>query len=84
MNTINVTLYMRENCTLCKEAYYLLVYLSDQYPLNIIQVDITQDAELERKYLLEIPVIEVEGEIVATCLVEEHVLRDKFEQVRNV
>lgn len=83
MNPINVTLYMREGCTLCQEAYYLLVYLSDRYPLKIKQVDITTDPELEQRYLLEIPVVEVEGEIVAIVEVEEQILRDKFARIVN-
>lgn len=84
MKPINVTLYMKKDCTLCKDAYYLLIYLSDRYPLVITQMDITTDQDLERRYVLEIPVVEIEGEIVAVSLIDEKTLCQKFEQIVKV
>lgn len=75
MKRITMTLYTREGCTLCLEAYYLLKWLAEQYPIDIQLIDIRKDAELELRYALEIPVIEANGEIIAVSLIDEGELR---------
>lgn len=79
MKKIAVTFYTREACVLCKEAYYLLMYVAEQFPLDVQTIQITDDPELEERFALEIPVIEVEGTIVAAGLIEETTLREYFE-----
>lgn len=76
---IRLTLYMRSGCTLCTEAYYMLLLLAEVYPLEIEQIDITRDHELELRYLLEIPVLEMSGEIIAITEVEEQAVRAYIE-----
>ncbi|MFL7867847.1 MAG: DUF2085 domain-containing protein [Anaerolineales bacterium] len=56
---LTVTLYIREECHLCEQAKADLESLQEQYPHRLVEVDIDSDPALQRKYLLEIPVIEV-------------------------
>lgn len=83
MKRIKVKLYMRDACKLCKDAYYLLLWLNETYPLEIEQIDISSDPELELRYTLEIPVIEVENENVCLGVASEELLRVKFEEISN-
>ena len=56
---LTVTLYMREECHLCEQAKADLDSLQEQYPHRLVEVDIDSDPDLQRTYLVEIPVIEV-------------------------
>lgn len=56
---VTVTLYMREECHLCEQAKADLDSLQDQYPHRLVEVDIDSDPDLQRTYLVDIPVVEV-------------------------
>jgi uncharacterized membrane protein len=56
---LTVTLYIRKECHLCEQAKADLEALQGHYPHRLVEVDIDSDPALQRKYLLEIPVIEV-------------------------
>src|SRR5512141_2949977 len=56
---LTVTLYMRKDCHLCEQAKADLDSLQSQYPHRLVEIDIERDPALEKKYLVEIPVIEV-------------------------
>lgn len=60
-----LTLYRRKNCSLCEEALVMLEWLQEEYPFEVEQIDITGDAELEEKYLFEIPVVLHEGHVIS-------------------
>lgn len=60
-----VTLYRRPGCGLCDEAERLLARLAQRLRFTIECVDIEADATLHQRYLLEIPVIAVDGREVA-------------------
>ena len=55
---LTVTLYMREECHLCEQAKADLDSLQEQYPHRLVEVDIDSNPDLQRNYLVEIPVIE--------------------------
>jgi hypothetical protein len=60
-----LTLVSRRDCGLCEEMLAELTRLAracDLPPLTVVDVD--GDAELERRYLLEIPVLLLDGEVV--------------------
>ena len=61
----HLTLYERKGCHLCDVALLQLRALQQTLPFHIDRVDIEGDDDLERRYMLEIPVIEVAGEVVA-------------------
>ena len=56
---LTVTLYARKDCHLCEQAKADLDSLQEQYPHRLIEIDIDSDPALQKKYLLEIPVVEV-------------------------
>lgn len=56
---ITVTLYTRKDCHLCDQAKANLESLQEQIPHRLVEIDIDSDPALQKKYLVEIPVIEV-------------------------
>jgi uncharacterized membrane protein len=56
---ITVTLYSRPDCHLCEQAKTDLAAIQSQIPHQLLEVDIDSDPALQKKYLAEIPVIEV-------------------------
>lgn len=56
---ITVTLYTRQGCRLCEQAKADLDSLRDRYPHRLVEIDIDTDPALQKKYLVEIPVVEV-------------------------
>lgn len=84
MNSIIVTLYTRENCMLCQEAYYLLMWLSEKYPITLEEIEISKNPELELRYALEVPVVEINGQVVAMSFIEEGVIREHLDTLLSV
>ena len=64
-NVPEAILYVTTNCHLCSVARSLLVAVQRTIPFNFRTVNIDGDEELERRFALEVPVVEIEGEIVA-------------------
>ena len=56
---LTVTLYTRKDCHLCEQAKADLESIQDRYPHRLVEIDIDADPALQKKYLLEIPVVEV-------------------------
>ncbi|MCA0986794.1 glutaredoxin family protein [Guptibacillus algicola] len=59
-----VMLYTKETCALCDEAYAILEDLQTEVDFTIETVDIYQDEALLEKFMVMIPVVEVDGEII--------------------
>lgn len=73
-----VTLYSRPGCGLCDEARALLLRLGyDETSVDIEfeEIDISSDPTLERRYLIEIPVVAVDGVEIARAPLSEATLR---------
>ncbi len=72
----SVTLYAREGCHLCDEARAALISLrEDGASFSLDEVDIDTDDALHAAFLERIPVVEVDGEIVAELVWEPARLR---------
>ena len=56
---LTVTLYTRNDCHLCEQAKTDLESLQSSYPHRLVEIDIDSDPVLQKKYLVEIPVVEV-------------------------
>ena len=54
-----ITLYEREGCHLCEETHRSLRRIALDRPLAIARVDVGADPDLERRYLIRIPVVKV-------------------------
>ena len=59
-----ITLYTRQNCPLCEEAKLMLQLVQEDFPFDYEEVDIESDDALHEKYMLMIPVIEKNQEII--------------------
>jgi hypothetical protein len=49
---------------LCEDVELAVRTLEKMYPLSLEVVDIEQDPQLHERFMLEIPVVEIDGEIV--------------------
>lgn len=56
---LTVTLYTRKDCHLCDQAKADLESIQEKYPHRLVEIDIDTDPALTKKYLAEIPVVEV-------------------------
>jgi uncharacterized membrane protein len=56
---LTVTLYMRQDCHLCEQAKADLDSIQEKYPHRLVEIDIDTDPALQKRYLAEIPVVEV-------------------------
>ena len=54
-----VTLYERAGCHLCDETHRSLRRIGLDRPLAIARVEIAADPDLERRYVVRIPVVKV-------------------------
>jgi hypothetical protein len=79
---IQVLLYSRPGCHLCEQALEDLVALHGEgYRFELHEVDIESDEELLRGMLERIPVLELNGEIVAELVVDQTSVRARLDTV---
>jgi len=52
-------MYSKENCSLCTKAKKVIEELSEEYPIELHEIDIYKDDQLLEKYQIMIPVIEI-------------------------
>ena len=58
-----VVVYTRDGCGLCREAERLVADEAAGHPVRLVDVD--ADPELQREYNIRVPVVEVDGVVVA-------------------
>jgi len=63
MRTV-VTVFSKEGCHLCEKVIETLNSLSARFDLQVTVVDINDDPSLHDRYLLTIPVVQINGEEV--------------------
>ncbi|MCP1145816.1 glutaredoxin family protein [Lysinibacillus endophyticus] len=61
---MKVTFYSRPNCPLCTDGLMMLKLVQEDVEFEIEMVNIEDDDEIHEKYMLMIPVVEKDGEIV--------------------
>ena len=74
LTLLKLTIYSRPGCHLCDDMKELVRKVARTIPLALEDVDIYGDDELEERYGLEIPVLFVEGERVASVRISEGAL----------
>ncbi|WP_159462157.1 glutaredoxin family protein [Halobacillus sp. Marseille-P3879] len=57
-----ITIYRKPACGLCDEVETLIEIIQQDYEIKVNKIDITGNINLEQKYLLEIPVLLINGE----------------------
>ena len=70
-----LTLYFRENCHLCDDMRHALVAFARTRPLQWREIDIDSDAELKRRYDIEVPVLALDDSVICFHFFEEQALR---------
>jgi glutaredoxin len=72
---IALTVYSRPGCHLCEEMKATIDRVAQSIPLTVEVIDISDDAELDARYGLEIPVLAIDGKKAAKYRVSEEELR---------
>jgi glutaredoxin len=76
-----VTLYGKPGCHLCDEARAVVSEVRRERPFELVEVDITFDPGVNRRYAERIPVLELNGEEVFEFVVEPEELRRRLDRV---
>ena len=64
MNVQKVIFYSRPNCPLCEEGFLTLKLVQEDIPFKIEILNIEDDEALHEKYMLMIPVVEKDGNVI--------------------
>lgn len=62
---MHITYYRQDNCPLCDEAEMMMRLVQEDYPLTWSTVDIQSDDDIHEKYMLMVPVLEKDEEVLA-------------------
>lgn len=71
-----VTLYGGAGCALCGHVCQMLEEFAPRFRYVIREIDVHGDDELLRRYMLEIPVVEVDGAVIAKAPIRRETLED--------
>jgi len=74
-----VTLYSKPGCHLCDVAAHALHNIHNDYPLEILTIDITSDPSIYERYRYRIPVVTHRGDVLAEGKVTEFRLRQALD-----
>ena len=61
---MEVKFYSRPNCELCTEGLELLKIVLEDVPFSLNKINIEDDDEAHERYMLIIPVVEVDGKVI--------------------
>ena len=75
-----VRVYTREGCGLCRRAEALARAEAGRATVELVDVD--ADPDLQRAYNVRVPVVEVDGEVVAEAHVPPGTVRDALRRRR--
>ncbi|CAG0969682.1 hypothetical protein METP3_01362 [Methanosarcinales archaeon] len=73
---LNVTVYSKKECHLCKIAKEELKAIRREFDFTIKEVDIEKDSLSYEKFKNRIPVVEVDGKIISSGRVNRKKLID--------
>jgi glutaredoxin len=73
-----ITLFHAADCHLCESARRVLTQVRAELPFEFEEVDITGDADLERRYRERIPVVLMDDEEAFTYFVHPDGLRRRL------
>lgn len=75
---MKVTLYSKENCSLCDKGKKILEELQAELKFSIEEVDIYKDDTLLEKYQIMIPVAEVDGDMLGYGIFNKVDIRNRL------
>ncbi len=83
MSLIDIEIYTKDDCHLCKSAKNILNKVAIDYPLKITEIDITGDENIYNEFKESIPVIFINKKREFIYKVHEITLRKKLDKVIN-
>ena len=81
MFDLKVQFYSRPNCPLCEDARLLLRLVEEDVQLDIEEINIEDDDQIHEKYLLRIPVIVSNGEVIQEGRIDYPTLVEAFSTI---
>ena len=82
-NPREVTMYTREGCHLCEEAKAAMAPLLLEFGAKLREVDIDDDPVLFERYTDDVPVIFIGGQLFAQHRIDQGLLRDRLDEIKN-
>ncbi|MGG3842046.1 glutaredoxin family protein [Anoxybacillus kestanbolensis] len=76
---MKIVVYSKENCCLCDEVKDILRELQVEWE----EVDIYKNEQWLERYQLMIPVIEIDGEMVAYGRIHKDVIRKRLQKIQS-
>jgi len=82
-NPLEVTMYTRQGCHLCDEAKAAMAPLLLEFSAKLREVDIDDDPVLFERYTDDVPVIFIGGQLFAQHRIDQGLLRNRLEEIKN-
>ncbi|MGG0666935.1 glutaredoxin family protein [Lederbergia citrisecunda] len=76
---MHIQFYIKKGCHLCDEAEAMMKLVQEDFPLTWSTIDIETDDESHEKYMMMIPVVEKDGEVLVYGSIGYIDLIDLFE-----
>jgi glutaredoxin len=76
-----VTLYGKPGCHLCDDARATIEQVRAEQPFELVEVDVSLDPRLQRRYGERIPVLELDGEELFELFVDRDALSKRLGRV---
>jgi len=80
---MTIDFYTRPGCHLCEDAKKVLDSMTKELSFLVLERNIDTSDEWTEKYGLMIPVVEIEGEVLAYGNIEPSALFTKLKQIVN-
>ena len=80
---LEITLYTKDNCSLCLKARRVILELQRRTPLRLIEVDITTSDDLYERYKHDIPVATLNGEELFRHRIEIQTLEELLNERKS-
>jgi glutaredoxin len=78
-----LTLYGKPGCHLCEGAQAVVRGVSTRRGVELVEVDVTLDPVLERRYGERIPVLALDGEELFEYFVDQNALQERLDRVQS-
>ena len=78
---MNVQFYSRPNCSLCVEGLKILKLVQEDIDFNIEIINIEEDDALHEKFMVMIPVVEYNSNIIQYGIIDYPTLLEALSEV---
>ena len=76
-----ITLYGKPGCHLCEDARAIVERVRVEHPFELVEVDVTLDPQLHRRYGERIPVLALDGKELFEHFVDGDALDERLGRV---